>query len=149
MKKFQFSLENVLNYKNQVLEEIQNEYASAVQQVRQQEQRLAELEERYRALNREFRQAESGGITVAEAMGYESGLRVLEHTIRQAEERLQQLRNAAEQVRQRLVAARQDSMSLEKLRERKLEDYQKEMQKQEERLIDELVSNARAVAGTP
>ena len=118
MKKFQFSLENVLNYKNQVLEEIQNEYASAVQQVRQQERRLVELEERHRALNREFRQAEAEGITVAEAMGYESGLRVLERTIRQAEERLQQLRDEAEQVRQRLVAARQDSMSLEKLRER-------------------------------
>ena len=104
MKKFQFSLENVLNYKNQVLEEIQNEYASAVQQVRQQERRLVELEERHRALNREFRQAEAEGITVAEAMGYESGLRVLERTIRQAEERLQQLRDEAEQVRQELLS---------------------------------------------
>ena len=52
----------------------------------------------------------------------------------------------AEQGRQRLVAARQDTNSLEKLKEKKSEVYRKEAQKQEEEFIDELVSNTRAVA---
>ena len=37
MKKFQFSLETVLRYKEQVLESLQNEYAAAAQRVREQE----------------------------------------------------------------------------------------------------------------
>lgn len=147
MKKFRFGLDSVLDYRQQVLDGLQGEYAKALEQVRQQEARKEAVELQYAQLNQEFRERAAEGISVADAMGYESGLRVLERTIRQAEERLQQLRDEAEQVRQRLVAARQDSMSLEKLRERKLEDYRKEAQKQEERLIDELVSNARTAAG--
>ena len=143
MKKFQFSLENVLNYKNQVLEEIQNEYASAVQQVRQQERRLVELEERHRALNREFRQAEAEGITVAEAMGYESGLRVLERDIAREAKRLQELQQAAEVKRRQVMQAHVDTRILERLKEKKLQDYQKDVQKSEEQFIDELVSATR------
>jgi flagellar FliJ protein len=44
-----------------------------------------------------------------------------------------------------MIAARQDTSSLEKLREKKLESYEKELQRQEELRIDELVANTRAV----
>ena len=45
-----------------------------------------------------------------------------------------------------MVAARQETASLEKLRDHKLEDYQKMVQKQEEQFIDELVSTTRVMA---
>ena len=146
MKKFQFGLDGVMRYKQQVLEGAQNEYAVLVQRVQQQEQRLQTVVERYRAYNQEFRQAEAEGITIAQAMGYESGLRALEREQKQEEKRLKQMQAQAEQGRQRLVAARQDTNSLEKLKEKKSEVYRKEVQKQEEEFIDELVSNTRAVA---
>ncbi len=146
MKKFQFGLDGVMRYKQQVLEGAQNEYAVLVQRVQQQEQRLQTVVERYRAYNQEFRQAEAEGITIAQAMGYESGLRALEREQKQEEKRLKQMQAQAEQGRQRLVAARQDTNSLEKLKEKKSEVYRKEAQKQEEEFIDELVSNTRAVA---
>ncbi len=146
MKKFQFGLDGVMRYKQQVLEGAQNEYAALVQRVQQQEQRLQAVVERYRAYNQEFRQAEAEGITIAQAMGYETGLRALEREQQQEEKRLKQMQAQAEQGRQRLVAARQDTNSLEKLKEKKSEVYRKEAQKQEEEFIDELVSNTRAVA---
>ena len=146
MKKFQFGLDGVMRYKQQVLEGAQNEYAVLVQRVQQQEQRLQTVVERYRAYNQEFRQAEAEGITIAQAMGYETGLRALEREQQQEEKRLKQMQAQAEQGRQRLVAARQDTNSLEKLKEKKSEVYRKEAQKQEEEFIDELVSNTRAVA---
>ena len=83
MKKFQFSLESVLGYKQQVLESLQNEHAILIQKMRQQEERLRQMEESYRAWNEEFRQAEMEGITVAEVMRYESGLRFWEKEIAQ------------------------------------------------------------------
>ena len=75
MKRFQFSLNTVLSYKQQVLEELQNEHGQLLYQVRQQELVLQAAEERYRGLNLEFRQAETEGLTIAEALRYESGLR--------------------------------------------------------------------------
>ena len=61
MKRFQFSLNTVLSYKQQVLEELQNEHGQLLYQVRQQELVLQAAEERYRGLNLEFRQAETEG----------------------------------------------------------------------------------------
>jgi len=55
MKRFQFSLNTVLSYKQQVLEELQNEHGQLLYQVRQQELVLQAAEERYRGLNLEFR----------------------------------------------------------------------------------------------
>lgn len=146
MKKFQFSLETVLRYKEQVLESLQNEYAAAAQRVREQEALLRQTEGRYRDLNLEFRAAETEGITIADALGYETGLRVLEKEIQAQEKRLRQLQEEAEEKRLKMVAARQETASLEKLRDHKLEDYQKMVQKQEEQFIDELVSTTRVMA---
>ena len=70
MKRFQFSLNTVLSYKQQVLEELQNEHGQLLYQVRQQELVLQAAEERYRGLNLEFRQAETEGLTIAEALRY-------------------------------------------------------------------------------
>ena len=51
MKKFQFSLDSVLSYKQQVLEGIQNEYAALTAKVRQQEERVQAVRQRYADLN--------------------------------------------------------------------------------------------------
>lgn len=146
MKKFQFSLDTVLDYKQQVQESLQNEHALLNQRVRQQEQVLEDLREQYRSCNREFRQAEAEGITAAEALGFESGLRFWQREIRKGEKLLTQYRKEAEEKREQVVAARQDTSSLEKLRERKQEDYRKRVGKSEELFIEELVAAQRAVA---
>lgn len=147
MKKFQFSLDTVLRYKQQILDSCQNQYAAAMERVRRQEQRLRQAEQDYRDWNREFRQEETKGISIADAMKYENGLRVLEARIQQEEARLAQLQAEAEEKRRQLIAARQDTASLEKLRDHKLELYQKVVQKQDEQFIDELVSTNRVMAG--
>lgn len=90
-------------------------------------------------------QGRGRGVTIADAMGYEMGLRMLEGEIQREESRLHQLQTEAEERRKRMIAARQDTSSLEKLREKKLESYEKELQRQEELRIDELVANTRAV----
>ena len=59
MKKFQFSLDHVLDYKQQVLEGVQNEHAVLMQRVRGQEELLEELRQRYQDCNRELREAEA------------------------------------------------------------------------------------------
>ena len=141
MKKFQFSLGTVLGYKQQVQEGIQNEHAQLVHRVRQAEQRLEELEEAYRSCNRELREAEAKGTTVSEVLKYQSALRYWEQQIHDARAHLVQCRQDAEAKRAELVAARQETASLEKVRERKHEEYRYQLQKSEELFIEELVAS--------
>ena len=56
-------------------------------------------------------------------------------------------RQEEEAKRRQVVDAKIDTSSIEKLKEHKLEDYNKAVQKAEENLIDEFVSSARARAG--
>lgn len=148
MKKFQFNLDHVLGYKNQVLESLQNEHAILMQKVRRQEQALADAQQSYRQFNEEFRTAKETGITVAEALRYENGLRFWEKEIEREEKLLREYRREAEEKRRQVVAARQDTASLEKLKDKKKEAYRKEAEKSEELLIEELVAAKRAMSET-
>lgn len=147
MKKFQFSLESVLDYKSQVLDVSKAEQAAALEKVRRQEKVLFDANVRYAHLNEEFQEKTRSGLKIAEALSYEMGLRVLEGEIRQETERLEALRKTAEEKRLQVVEAKKDSASLEKLREKKLQGYQKDVRKSEEQLIDELVGAARVSGG--
>lgn len=145
MKRFQFGLSTVLGYKQQVLDGLQGEYSVAMQQVRKQEKRLQQAQDRYAALNTEFRTAEAKGITIAQAMNYENSLRYLEREIQKEDQLLRQYQKQADQKRKQVVGAHQDVTSLEKLKEKKLESYQKDVQKSEETFMDELVAASRVM----
>lgn len=143
MKKFQFGLDRVLDYRQRVLEERQNEYAAAVRRVQEQQARLDEVRERYQSLNDRFRAEAAAGITIADAMSYENGLRGLEREIAQETQTLHRLEQEAKEKRQRMLQAYMDTTVLERLKEKRLDEYQKEVQKREEQFIEELVSAAR------
>ena len=68
----------------------------------------------------------------------------MERAIRYELELLAQYRKEEEEKREEMILARQESMSIEKLREKEHENYNKMVQKSEELLIEEFVSNSRA-----
>ena len=146
MKKFRFSLETVLDYKQQVLDALQAEHGAILAQVRAQEELLERLEANYYELNQEFTQRKMEGISILDAMQYEQYLRAMERQIQEAVLELEKLRQEEEAKRAQVVAAKQDTSSLEKLREKKLDLYNKAVQKSEEAMIDEFVSTTRVMA---
>ena len=146
MKKFRFSLETVLEYKQQVLESLQTEHGALLAQVRRQEERIEKLEADYRAMAGEFNQRKAEGISILDAIKYEQYLRAMERQLEEAYQRLEQLRKQAEEKRQEVVEAKKETSSIEKLREKKLDSYNKAVQKSEESMIDELVSTKRVMA---
>ena len=145
MKKFRFSLETVLDYKQQVLESLQIEHAAIQAKVRAQEERLRGLEEQHWELDAEFSQRKLEGIAILDAMKYEQYLRATERAIEEAEAVLEDLREQEEAKRSEVVEAKKETSSIEKLRERKLDGYNKAVQKSEEAMIDELVSTKRVM----
>ena len=146
MKKFRFSLESVLDYKQQALDSLKREHGAIVAQVKAQEDYLAGLESDYREMDAEFCQRKLEGIAILDAMRYEQYLRAMERQIQQAILRLEDLRRLKEAKRAEVVSAKQDTSAIEKLKDKKLDSYNKAVQKSEEAMIDEFVSTTRAMA---
>ena len=146
MKKFAFSLDKVLDYKQQLLESAQAEHAAAINAVVRQEGFLEKLWGDYRSYNEEFRESKTSGLMITEALLFESQLRAMEVQIQRETERLQEFRRVEEEKRNVVVEMKKDTASLEKLKEKKYQIYQKTVQKNEEAFIEEFVSNARATS---
>ena len=146
MKKFRFSLETVLDYKQQALDAIRAEHGAILARVRAQEQVIEDLEAEYRQADGEFTRRKLEGINIVDAMSYEAYLRSLERKLREEYYKLEKLRRMEEQKRTQVVEARKETATIEKLREHKLEDYRKAEQKDEEQRIEEFVSTTRAMA---
>ena len=146
MKKFKFSLDTVLSYKQQVLDALQGEYAEAAGRVRAQELVLEGLWQEYRDCNEEYRRRAAEGLPITEALMYQSALRASELNIQVETQRLKELEAEAERRREAMVEAKKETSSIEKLREKKLEAYHKAEAKSEELFIEEFVSAARANA---
>ena len=146
MKKFKFSLDTVLSYKQQVLEALQGEHAVALAAVREQEALLENLWKQYRDYNAEYRRRAEEGLPLTEALMYQNGLRAAEQEIQRETRRLEELRAEEEKRREKVVEAKKDTSSIEKLREKKLDAYHKAEAKSEEAFIEEFVSTMRVNA---
>ena len=146
MKKFRFSLETVLDYKNQALDALRAEHGAILAQVRAQEAVVEGLEREYSQVDGEFTQRKLEGLTVLDALNYEQYLRALEREVKEEYRKLSLLRRQEEQKRGQVVEARKETATIEKLKEHKLEDYRKAEQKDQERQIEEFVSTTRAMA---
>ena len=146
MKKFRFSLETVLDYKNQALDALRAEHGAILAQVRAQEAVVEGLEREYSQVDGEFTQRKLEGLTVLDALNYEQYLRALEREVKEEYRKLSLLRRQEEHKRGQVVEARKETATIEKLKEHKLEDYRKAEQKDEEQRIEEFVSTTRAMA---
>ena len=144
MKKFRFSLETVLEYKQQILDSLQAEHGAILARIRQQEEHIEMLEAEYRHLSQEFNRRKTEGISILDALKYEQYLRAMERQIEEARQFLAELQKQEEAKRREVVEAKKDTSSLEKLREKKLDLYNKEAAKAEEQFLEEFVSTARA-----
>ena len=145
MKKFKFSLETVLDYKDQVLNSLKNEHGIILAAIREQEEVLDEVWRRYREYNEEFCERKRSGMTAMDAVMYQSALRAQEMEIQRETEKLEKLQQEEEKKRNEVVEAKKETASLEKLREHKLESYNKELQKIEEQRIEEFVVTQRVM----
>ncbi len=144
MKKFHFQLDTVLGYKQQVLDNRLVEHGAAVAQVTRQEAVLLDAQNRRGAYEAEFRQKQAEGMTMFEALKYQSCMEALMREIER--EKVVQLRRIEEEKRARVVESRVETKTLEKLKEIKLQDYNYDIHKEEERFIDDLTATKRVLS---
>lgn len=143
MKKFSFQLEPVLKYKSDILEVRRNEHSRALKAVVDQENHIQELENEKKACMLEFEEKKKGFITVVEASVYQSYLQRQNAVIRTEYTKLKQLQQKEEEKRNIMIEAKKEKLSIEKLREIKVGQYNQAVQKENETFIEEFVSNSR------
>jgi flagellar FliJ protein len=148
MKKFNFPLNTVLNYKDQVLDNLKNEHAQIVDKVVKQEQKVEELSDRRNDACTRFNAEIGKGIAVNMMREYETYITFMHKKILTEQGVLQKLQRKEEQKREEVVEARKEVVSIEKLKEKKLLQYNKEVLRSEELFIEEFVSNTTSVHGS-
>ena len=146
MKKFRFELETVLAYKRQMLDALQVEHAAALAELRRQQELIESMWASYKAYSEEYRVRCAEGMDIRDVLSYQAGLRAREREIQQETDYLAELRKKEEAKRAEVVTAKQDTSSIEKLREKKLENYRAAIAKSEEQFIEEFVSSRRCAA---
>lgn len=146
MKKFFFSLDNVLKFKEQILENLKGEHAKVLARLKACEQDIEMLENKHKACTLEFNQQKMQGMKIADIYTYEHYLDSLGVQIAQKQEELEVWKEREEKKRSEVVEAKQEASIIDKLKEKKFQEYQKSLQKEEELLIEEFISTQNAMA---
>lgn len=129
-----------MDYKNQKLESKRNEHGQAIAKVNHQKGKISEIIKKYSEVNVEFNAKKQQGITIVEAMEYSAFLQKLDSQLKQEELILTELKKVEEKKRSEVVAFKIETSTLEKLKEKKYDQYKKDVQKSEELFIEEFIT---------
>ena len=146
MKRFQFQLQPVLDYKQRTLENLMVELDQAQSRAMSQEQRRDQARARLADYDAEFAEKRSEGFTNIEALEYEAGQRVLEQRLKHEHALLEQRERELEAKREEVVGARQETRAIEKLKELRRGEYDVAALKADEKALDDLTAARRAQA---
>lgn len=142
MKKFKFSLETLLSYKDQVLDREKNDLAALNLQradaIELKNQILEEIKRRHD----EFNDNAAKGISAMEMAMFAAYQDVLKMRAEDTEKEIARLDMEIEKQLGVVTEASKDVKSLEKLEEKQLEDYNFRAAKADERFIEEYVNGA-------
>lgn len=140
MKKFKYSLENVLHYKEQVLDNIKAEHGTLMAEVRKKEEEIHNLEETLFSCQNKMDEMKTQNACINSICIYGRYLGELEEQIRKQQEQLQLLLQQAEKKKEQMVAAKIDTSRYEKLKDRRKQEYEKTAKKVQELFIEEYAS---------
>ena len=140
MKRFKYRLETVLDYKNQILDNLKTEHAVIIQYVNRKQEEIKGLHNELAGFENEFDRAKETGIAIENYRLFDMCIGRMEEIIDQEKERLKVLRKQEEEKKQQVITAKVDTSKFEKLKEKKLKEYQKEEAKADEAFIEEFVA---------
>ena len=141
MKKFSFSLERVLTYKHQVEDSYRSQHGQKLKQVKDKEKDIAALEEDYEAmkLRRSQLQGQSVSVTALRLQG--QCMEAVVDRIHREQDTLKELEAQAEQLRNQVVEAKQETESIRILKDKKRQEYDYAAARAQEQELEEFVSN--------
>ncbi len=141
MKRFQYNLQSVLEYKQSVLDDLKEQYALRMKFVEEKKQQIAALRAKADSLNQEFDGIKQQGAAIEKFLMYANMIDNLDKQVEVEKEALKILQANADKKKEEVIAANIDVNKFEKLKEKKQEVYKAQEQKDNEAFIDEFVNN--------
>lgn len=141
MAKFIFKMQNILDIKMRLETQAKTEFAEASARLNAEEQKLKELLTRKRFYEMEVvSMSEKGALNVVELKRHNNSIKAMQDLIEQQTVVLRIAEKNMDRARDRLNEAMQERKVYEKLREKAFEEFKLELNAEEKKEIDELVS---------
>lgn len=140
MKRFKYSLENVLHYKEQILDSINAEHGILLAQIRKKEAEIQELENKLVSVQDKMDDLKKQDVQIKDICLYGMYISEMEDQIRKKQEQLQFLQQQEEKKKEQVIAAKIDTSRYEKLKDRRQNEYEKAAKKAQELFIEEFAS---------
>lgn len=140
MKKFEFSLGRIRDYKNSILDKEKSVLASLRMEQASIEKRIAELDNYEAEINEEMRNKIREGLSVGEIKMYEFRKNNIRDENIALNHRLEFLAASIELQQKRIEKLKQETSSYDKLEEKQREEYNAEILKEQEQVISEFIS---------
>lgn len=141
MKRFQFTLDKLMGYKDQVLSKEKNDLAQLRSDRLKVISEKEEMEQKLRESGEEFAEKAALGMSITEITMFKGFHNALIDQIRLKEKQISEFDDRIAKQLNVVVEASKDVNSLEKLRDKQLEEYRFRVNKSEEQFIEEYVSN--------
>ncbi|HHL73651.1 MAG TPA: flagellar export protein FliJ [Bacteroidetes bacterium] len=141
MKRFKFSLEQVLNLKTNMKRQVQQELAGLEAQRVRIEEKIEHIGEQWQRENEALQNANES-LQAAEYQLRLSYLDFLDKKINSEKEQLFRVMDQLAEKRNKLLTITREEQMLEKLRERKAEQHRKEVVRAEQSFNDEIAARS-------
>ncbi|MEC8841483.1 MAG: flagellar export protein FliJ [Candidatus Poribacteria bacterium] len=151
MKKYKFSLDQVLEIRQNIETQRQGEFVQAMRVVDENTDILTGIEEDQQSFLERYHTHQQAGLQPNECIQYHQYFHALEVSIDRQNENIELLREEAEEKRERLEEALRDKLVIEELKKENLRNFQKKLAKTEQMFIDDtstITYNYRSKSGS-
>jgi flagellar protein FliJ len=140
MANFVFKMQSLLNIKTQMEESLKNELGKAVQKLELEKNKLKKIEiDKDECINN-LKSKSSKGIIVSKIQEYNSYISLLKERMKIQKENINYAQNIVDKYREQLIKMMQEKEMLEKLKDKKYQEYLLEQAKAEQKINDEVIS---------
>lgn len=140
MAKFIFGLQSVLDIKEKFEVQRKMEYAAAQQKLIEEERKLLELRNKKKYYEMQMRESMMSGLDVQKIRECNSGIEIMKSAIKLQLIEVNKAQKEVDEAQLKLNEAVKETKTYEKLRENAFEEFVQELNAQESKEIDELVS---------
>ncbi len=145
MAKFYYRMQNILDIKYKLEEQAKQEFAQAQARYQQEQRKLFAIQKRREQYLDEMRRQASDRLNVLELERCNQAIEILDEQIRMQKEQVFRAMAEVDKARERLNDVMQERKTHEKLKEHQFEQFMKDLNAQEMKEIDELVSYQHSV----
>lgn len=140
MARFRYKLQSILNIKLKMEDQAKQAFSVARLRLDEEEEKLAQLQDRKRSYEEETRGLLSGSLNVREIESSQNAILTMDHFIADQQVQVDRAAGQLEAARERMRVAMQERKTQEKLRENAFDEFLREENRAEMKVIDELTS---------